>query len=601
MVWFRIHPRSKVNMYNFLHLELRWLSRCYHTKHHEKLVLRQITTYLSSLTSSLSSKDTRPNGREHLAVVPKYHSTWIQPEGFDTGIKVYNTLTKQKEKLILLRKNIATWYICGPTVYDSAHLGHASTYIQFDIIRRILTKIFGIHVIRVMSITDVDDKIIDRANKLGTEISEVSKKFEYEFFHDMALLNVLPPTYPARVTDHMDSIINCIQTILQKGFAYKTPGGSVYFNVEAYPDYGQLRQKQEIFEESTHEGKHSSLDFALWKATKQGPSWESPWGKGRPGWHIECSAMASKIFGSNFDLHSGGEDLIFPHHENELAQSQTYHGCKQWCNYWLHTGHLHIKDQEKMSKSLKNVVLISDLLKTYTANQFRFFCMLTHYRRRIAYHKESIEKASKLLTQIESYLQNSSAYILGQKNCRNISESEILSKLDQLQTSVGEALCDDFDLPRTIASIISFVQFMNNELTPTQDPSSSSRSTVAVAVASMYVSELLQSFGINFGKQTQETESSSDLQLSQVINSTVKYRNKIRQFVLSPHEDISFGKDYEDLNKKEKKKLKFQALQPLISSSDDIRKEFAAMDIQIIDYQNDSSWKIVTTKKKKEN
>ncbi|CAI9732031.1 probable cysteine--tRNA ligase, mitochondrial isoform X1 [Octopus vulgaris] len=187
-------------------------------------------------------------------------------------------------------------------------------------------------------------------------------------------------------------------------------------------------------------------------------------------------------------------------------------------------------------------------------------------------------------------------------NCGNISESEILSKLDQLQMSVGEALCDDFDLPRTVASIMSFVQFMNTELTPTQDLSCSSRSTVAVAVAAMYVSELLQSFGINFGKQMQQqAESGNDLQLSQVIDSTVKYRNKIRQFILSPHEDISFGKDYEDLNKKEKKKVKFQALQPLISSSDDIRKEFAAMDIQIIDYRDDSSWKIVTKKKKNEN
>ncbi|GAB1601538.1 probable cysteine--tRNA ligase, mitochondrial isoform X1 [Argonauta hians] len=599
MVWFQFHRRCS---HRLCSTHLKWLSspqRLYR-QNAERNLKKLSSSCLSTSTKHVSENTNNTNlcCLQQTRIISRHYSTWHQPEGFDTGIKVYNSLTKQKEKLILLHKNIATWYMCGPTVYDSSHLGHGSTYVQFDIIRRILTNTFGVHVVQVMSVTDVDDKIINKAQKLGCDISEVSKRFEYEFFEDMASLNVLPPSYPLRVTDNIDTIINFIDILLQKGFAYTTPDGSVYFSVAAYPDYGQLRQKQEIFEESSHQGKSSPLDFALWKSATQGSSWEAPWGKGRPGWHIECSAMASKIFGSNFDIHSGGEDLKFPHHENELAQSQTYHSCKQWCNYWLHTGHLHIKNQEKMSKSLQNVVLISDLLKNHTADQFRLFCMQTHYRNRISYQEDSLEKASNLLTQIESFLQNSSAYVQGQITTADISDTEILSKLDQLQASVRLSLADDFDFPSTVRHILDFVQFMNYKLAPTQDRSRCGRSTVGVAAAAMYVSNILQDFGFNASQQT--TQGSSGLQLSQVISSAVRYRNQVRQFLLTPQESGFFGQDFENLSKKDKKKAKLKVFQPLLASSDAIRKEFSSMNIQIIDYENDSSWKFVNRKTKEE-
>ncbi|CAB0009297.1 unnamed protein product [Nesidiocoris tenuis] len=316
-----------------------------------------------------------------------FQSKWLKlcrdfsqsPSKYPTKLKVYSRLSNSTVDVVTKHPNIVTWYSCGPTVYDSPHLGHACSYMQFDLIRKIMENCANLNVVMLMSVTDVDDKIIARAANEGCNFTEISSKFEKEFTDAMAALGVAPPSLALRVTDHIPDIIGFIERILSRGLAYIGKDGSVYFSVQKYPSYGRLAPAQE--ERESPAEKKSSLDFALWKAAKPGePSWDSPWGHGRPGWHIECSAMASKYFGDSVDFHSGGIDLLFPHHENEEAQSCAHHGCQQWVNYWLHSGHLHLSGDVKMSKSLKNTVSVWDFLDEYTPNHLRTLCMLVPYR-----------------------------------------------------------------------------------------------------------------------------------------------------------------------------------------------------------------------------
>lgn len=527
------------------------------------------------------------------------HSTWTQPEGFDTDVYVYNSLTRQKEKLLLQRKNLATWYVCGPTVYDSSHLGHARTNVQFDIIRRILTDIFEIDIIQVLNITDIDDKIIARAEKEGINMAEISKKYKYEFFNDMAALNVLPPNYAPHVTDNIETIIQYIDRIMKNGCAYATPTGNVYFDVSTSPQYGKLHPK-EALTESTDSEKRSSHDFALWKAAKpREPFWESPWGKGRPGWHIECSAMASKMFGEKIDIHSGGEDLLFPHHENEIAQSEAHYGCDQWVNYWLHTGHLYLQDQdEKMSKSLKNVILISDFLETYTSDHFRLLCLLTHYKKRMAYHDDALVAVTSLLQQIESFFQNSEAYIDGHLNCKEISEAEVLSRLAKTKSEVKTDLADDFNTSKAVKNILDLVKFLNSQLMTPQE-NVCGRSPVSVLAVSDYVKKIFKTLGMNLGQQESSIENTIlQNQMSHVLDGSLKLRNEVRQFIFHPPKELSFGTEFGRLTSKEKKKKKFEIFQPLLKASDDLRKSLSSVNIQIMDYESGSSWKIISHKNK---
>ncbi|XP_024609779.1 probable cysteine--tRNA ligase, mitochondrial isoform X2 [Neophocaena asiaeorientalis asiaeorientalis] len=308
---------------------------------------------------------------------------WLQPAGYDTGVTVYNSLTRRKDPLIVSGADTASWYSCGPTVYDHAHLGHACSYVRFDIIRRILTRVFGCNIIMVMGITDVDDKIIKRASEMNVSPASLASLYEEDFKQDMAALKVLPPTVYLRVTENIPQIIAFIERIIANGHAYSTPKGNVYFDLRSRGDrYGKLVGVAPApMGETDHSDKRHASDFALWKAAKpREPSWASPWGDGRPGWHIECSTIASLVFGSRLDIHSGGVDLAFPHHENEIAQCEVFHQCQQWGNYFLHSGHLHVKGkEEKMSKSLKNYITIKDFLSTASPDVFRLFCLRSSY------------------------------------------------------------------------------------------------------------------------------------------------------------------------------------------------------------------------------
>jgi cysteinyl-tRNA synthetase len=313
-------------------------------------------------------------------------------------MKIFNTLSGQKEEFVP-QGDVIKMYVCGVTPYDNSHLGHAMSYIFFDVIRRFL-KSRGFEVKYVQNVTDIDDKIINRASQRGISPAELAGKYTESYFEDMRALNVIPADISPRATGEVAKIIEVIQGLVDKGYAYRTPDGSVYFRVTRDPDYGKLSHRTldmmqagarvEIGEEKEH-----PMDFALWKASKPGePSWDSPWGKGRPGWHIECSAMSLKYLGETLDIHGGGQDLIFPHHENEIAQSESYTGKKPFAKYWMHNGLVQV-GEEKMSKSLGNLITIKDALARHSADALRVFILSSHYRSPLSYSEEGLEGAEK--------------------------------------------------------------------------------------------------------------------------------------------------------------------------------------------------------------
>ena len=314
-------------------------------------------------------------------------------------IRVYNTLKGEKEDFIPQKNNEVKMYVCGPTVYDLSHIGHARSAVAFDVIYRYL-KYRGYKVVYVRNYTDVDDKIIKKANEEGASPKEIADRYIKAFDEDMDALGVSLPDFRPKVTETMDEIIRFVQTLIDKGYAYAVDG-DVYYSVRKFDKYGALSKKNiEELEAGARvevdERKKDPLDFALWKASKENePWWESPWGKGRPGWHIECSAMNKKLLGETLDIHGGGKDLIFPHHENEMAQSESATG-KPFVRYWMHNGFVNI-NQEKMSKSLGNILTIKDALKNYSAEAVRLFLLSSHYRSPIDYSPDVLHDAEASL------------------------------------------------------------------------------------------------------------------------------------------------------------------------------------------------------------
>lgn len=317
-------------------------------------------------------------------------------------MKLYNTLSRRVEDLEP-KDNTVRMYVCGVTVYDNSHIGHARTVIVFDTLRRFLLS-KGHKVVFVQNFTDVDDKIINRAKTEGKKAEEISEKYIDRYFNDFGSLNVMRADYYPKATEHIKEMIQLIDGLIKKGHAYITLNG-VYFRVKSFPSYGKLSKKPVEELESgarveVDQSKEDPLDFALWKFYSEEPVWASPWGKGRPGWHIECSAMSLKYLGDTFEVHGGGHDLVFPHHENEIAQSESYTG-KQFAKIWIHSGMVTINSQ-KMSKSLGNIVTIEQALKSWGANSLRLYCLSVHYAKPLDYSNDLLKESVQRWRQIET-------------------------------------------------------------------------------------------------------------------------------------------------------------------------------------------------------
>ncbi|MGB9814258.1 MAG: cysteine--tRNA ligase [Thermovenabulum sp.] len=385
-------------------------------------------------------------------------------------MKIYNTLTKQKEEFIPLNGNKVTIYTCGPTVYDFFHVGNARVFITFDVVRRYL-KYRGYEVVFVQNFTDIDDKMIKRANEEGITVKELAERFIKEYFTDAAALKIERADVHPRATEHIGEMIELIERLIKKGFAYVVDG-DVYFAAKKFKDYGKLSgQNLEELEAGARvepgEKKRDPMDFALWKAKKEGePYWESPWGEGRPGWHIECSCMSMKYLGETIDIHGGGSDLIFPHHENEIAQSEAATG-KPFARYFMHVGYLNVNN-EKMSKSLGNFFTVREILKDYNPEVLRLFMLSTHYRSPINFSRELMDQAKSALERLYNAL-----YAL--KHLEEVTkdrelegdEQVLLEKLKGLKQKFIESMDDDFNTAEGLAVIYEIVREANSNLKET--------------------------------------------------------------------------------------------------------------------------------------
>jgi cysteinyl-tRNA synthetase len=395
------------------------------------------------------------------------------------ALRIYNTLSGEKELFVPLIPGKAGMYVCGVTVYDYCHIGHARAGVVFDIIFRYL-KYAGYDVTYVRNYTDIDDKIINRANLEGTDYRTIADRYILAFDQDMALLGLAKPTVEPKATDHIGGIIRIIEMLIARGHAY-TSEGDVYYAVETFPDYlklsgRNLEDMQAGARVEVGDKKRHPMDFALWKGSKSGePWWQSPWGNGRPGWHIECSAMSMEYLGKTFDIHGGGKDLVFPHHENEIAQSEGANGC-QFVRYWLHNGFVNI-NAEKMSKSLGNFFTIREVLKKYSPETLRFFILSAHYRSPIDFSDQNLDDAQSGLERIYSCLaalddilnsQNSSSEVSVLESLPQIA-LELQEKIDQFLPRFTEAMDDDFNTALALGILFETVRAANRFIGETRE------------------------------------------------------------------------------------------------------------------------------------
>jgi cysteinyl-tRNA synthetase len=389
------------------------------------------------------------------------------------SLRIYNSLTKKKEEFVPLQEGKVSMYVCGVTVYDRCHIGHARAAVVFDMIYRFLGHL-GFAVTYVRNFTDVDDKIINRANQEGVSSQEIAARYIAEYQEDMKSLGVKPPTHEPRATENISRIIDLVQRLLDKGYAYPV-NGDVYFAVEKFTSYGKLsgRSLEEMragARVEVDERKNNPLDFALWKSSKPGePAWESPWGPGRPGWHIECSAMSQRFLGESFDIHGGGKDLIFPHHENEIAQSEAATG-KPFVRFWVHNGFVNI-DQAKMSKSLGNIRAIRDILKEYHPEALRIFLLSSHYRSPLDFSLQNMMEARANLDRFYSALLGIEEVLSKAKGDSPVNPSRLKGSAKELQEKISlvkekfsEAMEDDFNTALALGYLHELTRMINRVL-----------------------------------------------------------------------------------------------------------------------------------------
>ncbi|MDE8732321.1 cysteine--tRNA ligase [Eubacteriales bacterium DFI.9.88] len=379
-------------------------------------------------------------------------------------MKIYNTLTRKKEEFVPVDQNEIKIYVCGPTVYNYFHIGNARPFVVFDTLRKYL-EYRGKNVKFVQNFTDVDDKIINKAREEGVSAGEISEKFIEEYYKDAAALNVKKANVHPKVTENMDEIIAFVKDLIDLGYAYEVDG-DVYYSTRTFKDYGKLSgQNIEDLESGARievgEKKKDPLDFALWKARKTDDeiAWESPWGMGRPGWHIECSTMSKRYLGDTIDIHAGGQDLTFPHHENEVAQSEAHSG-KQFANYWMHNGYITI-DNEKMSKSKGNFFTVRDILKEYDGEVIRFFLLSGHYRNPINFSDSLMEQAKNGLARMENAKSNLKHLISTCQGTMSEKEQDTLKGYDQYRQEFIAAMEDDLNTADAISAVFELVTAIN--------------------------------------------------------------------------------------------------------------------------------------------
>ena len=420
---------------------------------------------------------------------------------------IYSTLTRSKETLETINKNRINLFVCGPTVYDDAHIGHGRTYISFDTIKRYL-EYSGYAVFYIQNITDIDDKIINRSKESGIPAHDIARKFEKRYIEDMTKLNVTGVNLFARATDHVGEIIDQIQRLIDKGFAYESEDG-VYFEIEKFEEFGKLSNRKvdelESHRELAETTKRNEQDFALWKKREgvNEPVWPSPWGDGRPGWHIEDTAITEYYFGEQYDVHGGGLDLIFPHHEAEITQMEAVSGKSPMVRYWLHTGFLNVNG-EKMSKSLHNFITIRELLKDWDADTFRFFVLSTHYRSPIDFSKDSLHQSQKSLEKIKKFY-----------SALDVEVNDVESELEALSAAKKEffdSMDDDFNTPKAIASIFVLINDCKNIELTNEDK---------IAIKS-FLDDVSQILGIDF--TLEEVSAGSD----DLLNLITDIRSQLR-------------------------------------------------------------------------
>jgi len=486
--------------------------------------------------------------------------------------KIFNTRTRQKETLQLIKENAVGMYVCGITAYDVCHVGHARAAVVFDVVFRHL-KARGYDVTYVKNFTDIDDKIINRANQEGVGIDQIAERYIKLHDEDMAALNVLPPTVTPKATEHMADMIALIATLEEKGIAYSVDG-DVFFAVNKFPAYGGLsgRHLDEMMAGArvdVNDKKRNPLDFVLWKKSKEGePFWQSPWGEGRPGWHIECSAMSRRYLGETFDIHGGGEDLVFPHHENEIAQSQAATG-KPLANYWMHNGFVKI-NAEKMSKSLGNIFPIREIIKQYHPEALRLFMLQSHYRSPVDYSDASLREARTALIRCYTALQlmkETRARLVPQTQEKlQPAEQGYVHKIDELKEKFNAALDDDFNTAQALGYVFDAARLINNVTTAEKKMPGSAKQVILAAAVGVFT---------HFGDVLGVFQSDPD------------------QFF---HADrgIEVGKRGLDVSKIEALILERQKAREEKdwSRADDIRKELALQSITLKDSAGQTTWSI---------
>lgn len=418
-------------------------------------------------------------------------------------MKVYNTLTREKEELVPITPGEIKMYACGPTVYNYIHIGNARPLCIFDILRRYL-EYRGFDVKFVQNFTDIDDKIIKRANEENVEFSEISERYIEEFWTDAKGLNVRPATVHPKATENIDNIIHIISTLIEKGYAYEAQG-DVYFSTQKFKEYGKLsHQPLEDLEAGARimvgEVKREPMDFAVWKAAKPGePSWDSPWGKGRPGWHIECSAMNWRYLGDTIDIHCGGQDLIFPHHENEIAQSECFTG-KPFSHYWMHNGYINV-DNVKMSKSLGNFFTVRDVAEKYGYEPIRYLLISAQYRSPINYSTDIIEQCIAALNRLYTCRDSLDFELKNAADAEHDGDKAVIDGFDKYREQFIAAMDDDLNTADAIAAIFELVRDINTNVVG----KAPSKALVEAAIA--IFDELTDVLGLVYNRKTETLDS----------------------------------------------------------------------------------------------